>query len=263
MSDEKDVLKKPDEEKKTETPDLAPCDAIYEPIEKECEKETDDVKKPYGMTNGNSFVTKSEGMIMLCASLAVLLICNMGVNIKLNNLNQQLIDNHEDIEYKLDIAETKIETLEQTLIDLTDDLEQAIDTLNKKPINITISNGEATLTPDVEQDGEVTEPIFDTRPFLGVGFNDIETVVPNAPGLKVDVVYEFSPAEFAGLKVGDYIVAINGVNIRKYEDLSTVMDNCKAEDVIQLDYLTVTENGIEQKTANVTLTFRGNFDLEN
>ena len=144
MSDEKDVLKKPDEEKKTETPDLAPCDAIYEPIEKECEKETDEVKKPYGMTNGNSFVTKSEGMIMLCASLAVLLICNMGVNIKLNNLNQQLIDNHEDIEYKLDIAETKIETLEQTLIDLTDDLEPAIDTLNKKPINITIT---AIATP--------------------------------------------------------------------------------------------------------------------
>lgn len=266
MSEEKDILQKPIEKEKETAPipahdDCAPCDAHYEPVVKESNKAaTQEVKKAHGMTDGHSFVTKSEGMIMLCASLAVLLICNMGVNVKLNKLNQQLIENHEDTEYQIDILRTKVETLEQTLIEVTDDLENAVDTLNKKPINITISNGEATVTP--EENPEVTDPIFDTRPFLGVGFMDVETEVPNAPGLKVDVIYQYSPAEFAGMKVGDYIVAINGVNIKKYEDLNTVMEHCKAEDTIQLDYLTVTENGIEQKSASVTLTYRGNFDLE-
>ena len=261
MSEEKDILQKPIDKEKLEQ-DTAPCDAHYEPINQKKEEvcQFAHQEKKHGMTDSHSFVTKSEGMIMLCAALAVLLICNMGLNVKLNNLNQQLIDSHEDLEYKMDIMETKVETLEQTLIELTEDLNEAVDTLKNKPINITISNGETTVTPDEETD--VTEPIFDTRPFLGVGFYDTETETPNAAGLKVDVVYEYSPAEFAGMKVGDYIVAINGISIKKWEDLNTVMENCKAEDVIQLDYLTVTENGIEQKSVNVTLTFRGNFDLE-
>ena len=268
MSEEKDILTKPEEkekELKESAPDLAPCDAIYEAVEPKKAEKTESIEaKKYGMTDSHASVTKSEGMIMLCATLAVLLICNMGINIKLNKTNSLLLDNQEDLIYKLDILETKVTTLEETLVDVTDELTATIDAFNKKPINITIQNGEVSVTPDTEnpEDTEVTEPIFDTRPFLGVGFLDVETPVENAPGLKVDVVYEYSPAEFAGMKVGDYILSINGVAIKTYEDLSNVMDNVKAEEVIKLNYLTVTENGIEQKSVDVTLTFRGNFDLE-
>jgi hypothetical protein len=80
--------------------------------------------------------------------------------------------------------------------------------------SLSITRGEETLSVDVTlAEAPVREPIrelrFENRPQLGVALESTE----DDSGASVAEVVEGSPAEAAGLQVGDVITAINGVEV--------------------------------------------------
>ena len=219
------------------------------------------------LTDSNTPLTKAEGMIMFVVVLAITLICSFGINYTNNKNSDELIEYVEDLEFRMSVLENKIDTLETSLIDITEDLNEAIDNLNKKPINITINgNGQATIDPTPDEGGTeeydpTLDPNFDSRPFLGVAFAEDLASAQTQLGLKVNFVYQYSPAEFAGIKAGDIIASINGMKISTFEELDAIISQCSAKDVLIIDLITTGESGIEYKTTQAVLTYRGNFDL--
>ena len=94
------------------------------------------------------------------------------------------------------------------------------------------------------------------RPYIGISGTDItdETIkaYPSAKlvkGAYVRSVSEYSPAEKAGIKVGDIIIKADGQNVTSYNELNTIKNNHKVGDTIEL---VVNRNG-EQKTFSLTL----------
>lgn len=76
------------------------------------------------------------------------------------------------------------------------------------------------------------------RPWIGIGISNITESISKQYNLPVGVyigrVYFGSPAEKAGLKPNDVIIKIDEEKIENIEDLSHIIENHKAEDVIRL-----------------------------
>jgi serine protease Do len=94
-----------------------------------------------------------------------------------------------------------------------------------------------------------------TRGWLGVQIQPVTAAVADALGLKqargalVDDAQSGSPAEKAGVKAGDVIVAINGTEIKDSRDLAQKIANAKPGSSVKLDAM---RDGNE-KTFSLTL----------
>lgn len=249
--------------------DILKNDNAAEPIQQQkpavdvTEKANDKKGK---LTDAAAPLTKVEGMIMFVVILAITLVCSFGINYTNNKNSDELLTYVEDLEFRMSVLENKIDTLETSLVEITEDLNEAIDNLNKKPINIII-NGDGQVVnpqPDDGFDAEdpTQDPNFDSRPFLGVAFPEDINSAQTQLGLKVNFVYQYSPAEFAGIKAGDIISSIDGQKVMTFEDLDAIISQRQSGDVLIIDLITVGESGIEYKTIEAVLTYRGNFDLD-
>jgi membrane-associated protease RseP (regulator of RpoE activity) len=180
--------------------------------------------------------------------------------------------NTNDLIAQIEEMKLQITKLNTEIIQLEEDLSAHTNNSDDEQINISISldGKDYVYNPDTDKWEEKdppndlpNDPDFDTRPFLGVAFNEGNDGSDNPIGLKVDHVYQYSPAEFAGMKAGDIIMSINGTKINVWSDLEAVMATVKAEETIQVEIATIVNGAIEFKTVNATLTYRGNFDFSN
>ena len=73
---------------------------------------------------------------------------------------------------------------------------------------------------------------------LGIGAMNIDEEISktrNIPvGVRISSVAEFSPAELAGLRIGDVITEYNGKKIKTVEELNKLKSGSKENDVVQL-----------------------------
>lgn len=210
-------------------------------------------------------INKTEGVVMFIVTIVAIIVCALMLKSSITSGNQLLIDDVEDVRLYIGTLETKILDLEATIEKYQTDL-------NDKPINITVNvdginkdittDNEDDNQTDEDQDDIPSDPDFDTRPFLGVALSE-ETVDSTNPfGIKVDYVYQYSPAALAGIKSGDIIVSIDGTKITTWDELGVIINSHQAEDILHIEIATVSNNGIEFKTVEAKLTYRGNFELE-
>lgn len=94
------------------------------------------------------------------------------------------------------------------------------------------------------------------RPYIGISGTDItDDTIKAYPAAKlvkgayVRNVIEYSPAEKAGIKVGDIIVKADGKAVSSYNELNTIKNSHKVGDTIEI---VVNRNG-EEKTFTLTL----------
>ena len=200
----------------------------------------------------DSLINKWEGFAIFFVLLAAQ--CAFSIII-----NKTIVNNNAELESQLSGFRTQIIALEQQVESLREELEIHHAAETEKPIDITIKlDG---VTQNVTSGEAVSDPDFDTSPFLGVSFYEGNDGSANPIGLQVDYVYESSPAYFAGMKAGDIIVSVCGVKINNLDDLTTALAQHKANDTIEMEIATITENGISVIAIAPTLTYRGNFDL--
>lgn len=233
------------EQNEAQPEEKKPCDCVeHEKIHDcKCTKKRSD----------NSVVNKNEGLIMFVVTALIICACFFSLQTSITGM----ID---EFDAMTNYYESQINTLKIQISNLEDKLDEYhIEEMNKD-INVNI------CTNGLKNEAEQTEPTevvkeFDARPFLGVGFFEGNDGSANPIGIQVDYVYPFSPAEFAGMKAGDIIMAVNDVAIDTFTDLDAVMNQCKANDTIKIAFATVSENGIAIVNVNTTLTYRGNFNL--
>ncbi len=104
-----------------------------------------------------------------------------------------------------------------------------------------------------------------TRPWIGIRFESIDQKVKKTNGLSVDngawvsaganggsAIVDGSPAADAGLKDGDVILSINGIQIDQEHPLDALLVQFKPDDTVKLDVL---RDG-KQLTLEVTLGTR-------
>ena len=98
------------------------------------------------------------------------------------------------------------------------------------------------------------------KPFIGISTRDISEETSETYGIpvgpQVREVIKDSPAEKAGLKVYDIIIAINGEKVTTYAELAEVKDQYKAGDTITL---TVNRSG-QDINIDVTLEEKANYE---
>jgi membrane-associated protease RseP (regulator of RpoE activity) len=104
---------------------------------------------------------------------------------------------------------------------------------------------EVPALPEIPDLPELT-PRTDMRPWLGVGF------MTTADGARVTTVVPGSPAETAGLEVGDIIVAVDGRNVTQAMPLDEIIQQYEAGDRVDL----TVERGGRERTIRVRLASR-------
>lgn len=194
-------------------------------------------------------ITRTEGILMFIFTVLLIcvlcFVCNKSLSEKIKLLSDDLCN-----------LEVQMAVLNQQITDKK--------TEEKEPVNVIVNiDGNQVSVGD---ETEPTEPTdikdFDESPFLGVSFLDANQGQQNPIGLQIDYVYESSPAHLAGIKAGDIIMSVNGYEIKTLDHLTAVLAKCKAKDVIDITVASATEAGIVCNTLSVTLTYRGNFDLD-
>jgi len=228
---------------------------------------------PLGKKKKNSFsapLTKLEGVLMFTIVLLLVVLFGFGISQSVSKTANDLDEHDHTLENRLFVLETQIDELSAQIASLETKIEAY--TENKMPLNIVVnvdgvpqeisgtSEIENPSNPDISEQPTV-EPEFDTSPFLGVGFVEGNDGSDNPIGIRIDHVYENSPAAFAGLKAGDILMSINGTKINTYEDLGKTIEQCSAQDIVTLEVAQSTDAGINIVTVEATLTYRGNFDL--
>lgn len=196
----------------------------------------------------------------LLVIVALIVVCVITLSQIVNHSHIEEMEKMKSVSQQIKNLEAKIDSLEESL---------RLTEKDKLDINVNVNGDETSLTYDVstgkvepqEEDGQILDENFDTRPFLGVAFDTADD--SNPLGLEVSYVYQYSPAEFAGVKVGDIITKANDVVVTKYEDLTTVIDDLRSGDKLTIQVITIENESITTKTLETTLTYRGNFNLEN
>ena len=94
------------------------------------------------------------------------------------------------------------------------------------------------------------------RPYIGVrGINITDEIIKNNPSYKlvkgfyVRSVDDFSPAQKAGIQIGDIIIKADGTAVETVDDINEIKDKHSVGDTMEL---TINRNG-EEKTVTVTL----------
>ncbi len=108
------------------------------------------------------------------------------------------------------------------------------------------------VVPQLIESGEVS------RGFLGVGFDRVPNSLANAlkvphGSAQVSEITPGTPAERANLKVGDVIVAVDGHELRNYNELRTIIGSKSPGDEVRL---TVVERSGNRRDVTVTLAER-------
>lgn len=99
---------------------------------------------------------------------------------------------------------------------------------------------------------------FEERPYMGFDGQDIEPDVAKLLNLKVKTgvlvtdVREGSPAAVAGLQKNDVVVALDGAEIKSFQDLRKALDGKKPNEVVTLSAV----RGEEKADYKVTLGVR-------
>ena len=107
---------------------------------------------------------------------------------------------------------------------------------------------------------QTEQSVFDKSAFLGITY--IETEEDGLfLGVKVESVLESSPAEQAGIKAGDYIVAVDGEKIDSFAKLGNIITAHNAGDTLHITIATVENGQIVNKNVHAELTYRGNYDI--
>lgn len=107
---------------------------------------------------------------------------------------------------------------------------------------------------------QAEQSVFDKSAFLGVTY--VETEEDGLfLGVKIESVLEASPAEQAGIKAGDYIVAVDGEKIDSFAKLGNIITAHNAGDVLHITIATVENGQIINKNVHAELTYRGNYDI--
>lgn len=217
-----------------------------------------------GMTDGNSFVTKVEGFIMFFVTLFMLILCTLTLNSTFTKMSESQLEEIAKMQHTITELELQVSALEAELNDMKPESFDVNINVGEESVTMAYDTDENAMIPTdgdvvVEDDAEVSKE-FDTRPFLGVAFSTEESTNPF--GLKIDYVYEYSPAEEAGLKAGDIIISINGMKINTFDELDSIISALAAGNEIKMEIATATENGIECIEKTAILSYRGNFDLE-
>jgi S1-C subfamily serine protease len=73
-------------------------------------------------------------------------------------------------------------------------------------------------------------------PYLGI--DELEVVDPAGPGMQVVRIYAGSPADQAGLQVGDVIHSANGYLTQQHGNLTWIITNAAPNGVLQLNVRT-------------------------
>lgn len=209
-------------------------------------------------------INKAEGLLMFIVTVAV--VCILCICIQINN-----VKNKNTLISEINNLETQVKSLQNQLDSVENKLELYITEENSKPINITLNidgvetdlvydpntgttNNNSTSSNEQNED-------FDKSPFFGISFVDDEN--DTSTGIPIDSIYQYSPAYFAGLRAGDILLSMNNQQVSNKSDLDVVMSGLTAEDTVEIQFITITENGTP-KIVNATqqLTYRGNFDLD-
>jgi putative serine protease PepD len=95
------------------------------------------------------------------------------------------------------------------------------------------------------------------HPFIGIGYYDAIAATEkgkafDGPGVYINDVVSGSPADKAGIKTGDIVVGIDGVNLDNGQTVGGVLELHKVGDTIKFD---LNRNG-QKLTVNVTLVDR-------
>jgi membrane-associated protease RseP (regulator of RpoE activity) len=219
------------------------------------ENKTCEDSKKRNDTVRNNTITKNEIFVIFTLIVLVVSVCSIMLQISISNMRNDYEEQIRQLTSQITILTTKIDTPQANA---------------DKPINITVNvdgvNKDFEYDPEsgdvIEKDPTEQLPEeFDTRPFLGVVFDESDTTNITPLGLKVVGVYDVSPAKFAGIKQGDIITAIAGQKISTYADVEKVISQFQAEDTITVELISAVDSDIKYHTVEATLTYRGNFDL--
>lgn len=125
-----------------------------------------------------------------------------------------------------------------------------------------LSNYQLTqIQSDVQEITQFAQKEIDSQtPFLGISF--LSSTQSDLFGIKVDSVFDASPAQKAGIQSGDYILAIDGEKVDSAAKLSNIITAHGVDDTIQIAFATVDDNQIVNKTVKVKLAARSNFDIQ-
>lgn len=217
---------------------------------KKCIKQKESLKEP---------INKLESFLIFLLTIFIVGLYTMFIQTSIMNSISGLKDQVGSLSAQVTYLENHISMLEMKVEQYASN--------SDKPINITVNvdgnkenstDDEETTQPDTDSP---PSPDFDTRPFLGVAFVEGNDGTDNPLGLRVDYIYQYSPADFVGMKPGDIITSINGTKINTYSDLDAAISKCKAQDTITITIITTTDVGITEVTVDAVLTYRGNFDL--
>lgn len=219
------------------------------------QKTRENKKKRFCFSEPNIGITKMEGFLMFLILVITNLICSITISKTISTAGTDNSDTMNNLRQQIYSLEAKINDLELALSE--DELDLNID-LNGEELTLTYNSSTGSIAEN-ENAGEFSED-FDTKPFLGVGFDNVDG--ENGIGIKVTYVYDCSPAQFAGIKVGDIITGVNGQKISTYDNLTAIINELSAEDSLSIDIITVVDNKVEIQTIETTLTYRGNFNLE-
>ena len=241
------------------------CETVSTPIVQECKKEELDKVS-------SKQITKVEAFLMFVILLIIMVASPMTIQKTVMESRDQNLTQISTLANRVSVLEEQVEQLlaQQTQMKTMLDAQKN----SGSPVNVTLNidgeNKKYTYNPETEQmeeietiegteDSAATEE-FDTSPFLGVAFTDVEAA-KTPLGLKVEYVYEHSPAEFCGIQAGDIIMAIDGTAIMSFEDLDAVISQHQANDEITLQVATTTDTGINVVSYTASLTQRGNYDF--
>lgn len=210
-------------------------------------------KEEIGMIN----YTKLRSMICVGFTAASVVVAGAALLLarSISAQNDLLSDKIDLLQKDLNSTRVELSSVSSKLNALSDD---------KQPINLNITvNKDGSFSVEDAPIENVTpntpQEEFDTTPFLGVAFNQDD--VEHPLGVKVGSVIESTPAFIAGIKAGDIIMAVNGVNISTIDDLTHVLSACTVEDIFIINLASIEDGNIVMKNVQTQLTYRGNFDL--
>ena len=240
----------------------------------ECKQEHEEPAKRKRKRCLDVLITKKEGLVMFVSTLTIIILCALLLQNAVLNVGSNLMDKTDDILLRVDDVdlyidglEAKIEMLENELANMNKKLDEYQASVIEKQFSVIINNSDASkkytydpLTGNVYIKGEQAVE-FDNSPFFGVGFYGTEEEISGSMGLQVHVVYPGSPAELAGMKVGDILIEMDGVQMTAFADLESVITGHQVGEIVTVKYATVMDGMINIMTSDVALDARGNFDL--